>query len=193
MNIRHKLSVRAASVLLATLLISGCTSGMRQAEVVRPRPAVPQPQPQPPIAIPSHPSAPINTNLSAQEALWHMRAALNVAALSCRAGKSAAGVASGYNRMLVRHKTALATANSAEIAPFRARYGAKWSGPYDAHATRLYNFFAMPAAQGQFCLAAQQVLGKVGAIAPDALPGYAPIGLAQLEAPFLRRSNFVRR
>jgi hypothetical protein len=121
-----------------------------------------------------------------------MRSALNVAALSCRTAKTS-GVAPAYNRMLVRHKAVLATANAAEIAPYRARYGAKWSGAYDVHATRLYNFFAMPTAQLQFCAAAGQVLAKANAMTPDAVVGYAPVALAQLEAPFLRRSSYARR
>lgn len=104
-----------------------------------------------------------------------------------------AGIASSYNRMLARHKVALAAANAAEIAPFRARYGAKWSSAYDTHATRLYNFFAMPTAQAQFCIAANQVLAKATALSPEAITSYAPAALAQLEAPLLRRSNYARR
>ena len=121
-----------------------------------------------------------------------MRSALNVAALSCRTKKTA-GVAPAYNRMLVRHKAVLAIANDAEVAPFRARYGAKWSGPYDTHATRLYNFFAMPAAQGQFCVTAAQILARTNAMAPATLAGFAPVALAQLEAPFVARRSVARR
>lgn len=104
-----------------------------------------------------------------------------------------AGIASSYNRMLARHKAALAAANAAEIAPFRARYGAKWSSAYDTHATRLYNFFAMPTAQAQFCNAAYQVLAKATGMQPDSITSYAPVALAQIEAPFLRRSTYARR
>ena len=190
MKIGQEISGQAISGLLGVLLLAGCASGVRQSTAIRPAPTASQTLP--PAIVPSRPSASINVNLSEQESLWHLRSALNVAALSCRTGKGA-GVASSYNRMLSRHKVALAAANAAEIAPFRARYGAKWSGAYDTHATRLYNFFAMPTAQNQFCLAALQVLGKANAMTPDAIASYAPAGLAQIEAPFLRRSNYARR
>ena len=139
------------------------------------------------LPLPNATPAEIQANL-----VWTMRAALNVAALSCRT-RNSAGVAPAYNRMLVRYKAVLAAANAAEEAPFRARYGAKWAGPYDVHATKLYNFFAMPTAQGQFCVTAAQVLARTSALGPDALTGYAPAALAQLETPFLKRPGYARR
>ncbi len=188
MRIRQKISGRAISALTGVLLVAGCAGGVRQSASIRPAPNVSPP----PAIVPSRPSASINVNLSEQEALWHLRSGLNVAALSCRTGKMV-GIASSYNRMLARHKAALAAANAAEIAPFRARYGAKWSSAYDTHATRLYNFFAMPAAQAQFCNAAYQVLAKATGMQPDSITSYAPVALAQIEAPFLRRSTYARR
>ncbi len=176
----------AVSSLLGVVLLSGCASNPVKPVAVRP------PLPTPPTAAASRPAATINAKLSGNEAVWHMRSALNVAALSCRT-KKAYSVAPAYNRMLTRHKAVLAAANTAEVAPFRARYGAKWAGPYDTHATRLYNFFAMPAGQAQFCITAAQVLAKTNAITPDALVDYAPKALAQLEAPFLTRQSVARR
>ena len=172
--------------LLGGMLLSGCASNPLKPVAVRP------PVPTPPAVMATRPAATINANLSGNEAVWHMRAALNVAALSCRTRKTL-GVAPAYNRMLARHKTVLAAANAAEVAPFRARYGAKWAGPYDTHATRLYNFFAMPAGQAQFCILAAQVLAKTNAIAPETLVEYAPKALAQLESPFLTRQSVARR
>lgn len=186
--IMRKLAQRSTlAVILGTAFLAGCASEVQRSVAVRP----PSVAPLPPVAV-GRPSAPINANLSSNEALWHLRAALNVAALSCRTAKTA-GVAPAYNRMLARHRAVLAAANAAEVAPFRARHGAKWTGAYDVHATKLYNFFAMPTAQVPFCVAAGQVLVKANAMTPDAILGYAPAALAQLEAPFLRRSNFARR
>ncbi len=182
------ISGRGTSVLMGALLVAGCSGEVRQSASIRPAPNAPPP----PTIVPSKPSASINANLSEQEALWHLRSGLNVAALSCRTGKLA-GIASSYNRMLARHKAALAAANAAEIAPFRARYGAKWSSAYDTHATRLYNFFAMPTSQAQFCVTAHQVLAKATVMPPDSITSYAPVALAQIEAPFLRRSTYARR
>ena len=178
----------AISTLLGAALLSGCASNGGKPVAVRP--------PASPVTVPpvvaTRPVAAINANLSQAEALWHMRSALNVAALSCRNAK-VAGVAPAYNRMLARHKAVLAAANAAEVAPFRARHGAKWTGAYDVHATRLYNFFAMPTAQAAFCTAAGQVLAKANAMTTEAILGYAPVALAQLEAPFLRPSSYARR
>ena len=172
--------------ILGVTLLSGCASNPVKPVAVRP------PVPTPPAVTAIRPAATINANLSGNEAVWHMRAALNVAALSCQTKKTYS-VAPAYNRMLTRHKAVLAAANAAEVAPFRARYGAKWAGPYDTHATRLYNFFAMPTGQAQFCTTATQVLAKTNAITPDALVDYAPKALAQLEAPFLTRQTVARR
>lgn len=178
----------AISTLLGAALLSGCASNRGKPVAVRP--------PAPPATVPpvvaTRPVAAINANLSQAEALWHMRAALNVAALSCRNAK-VAGVAPAYNRMLARHKAVLATAYAAEAAPFRARHGAKWAAPYDTHATRIYNFFAMPTEQAQFCKTAMLVLGKANAMAPEAVTGFAPAALAQLEAPFIGRQTVARR
>lgn len=183
----------ALFVFCDAMLLAGCASTSGKHMASKP-PAFPQrprnTEPEP--AVPARPVAAINANLSADEALWHVRSALNVAALSCRT-RSGAGVASAYNHMLQRHKAMLVRANAAETGPFRARYGAKWAGPYDAHATKLYNFFAMPTAQERFCMAASQVLAKINTTPPDAIPAYAPAALAQLEAPFLRRSTLTRR
>lgn len=176
----------AVPSLLGLALLSGCASKPVKPVAVRP------PVPTSPTAATPKPAATINANLSGNEALWHMRSALNVAALSCRSGKTSS-VAPAYNRMIARHKAVLAVANAAEVAPFRARYGAKWAGPYDTHATKLYNFFALPTAQAQFCTVATQVLAKTNAIAPDALVDFAPKALAQLEAPFLVRHSVARR
>jgi len=176
----------AVSSLLGVVLLSGCASNPVKPVPVRPS------VPTPPTTAAPRPFATINANLSGNEALWHMRSALNVAALSCRTRKTSS-VAPAYNRMIARHKAVLATANAAEVEPFRARYGAKWAGPYDTHATKVYNFFAMPTAQAQFCTVATQVLAKTNAIAPDALIDFAPKALAQLEAPFLTRQSVARR
>lgn len=183
----------ALSAVCHALLLAGCASTGGKRVATRPEAAPQRPRyAEPEPTVPAHPVAAINANLSADEALWHVRSALNVAALSCRT-RASAGVASAYNHMLQRHKAMLVRANAAETGPFRARYGAKWAGPYDAHATKLYNFFAMPTAQERFCMAASQVLAKINTTPPDAMSAYAPSALAQLEAPFLRRSTLTRR
>ena len=57
-----------------------------------------------------------NRNLSADGAVWHLRAALNVAALACR-GPDEAAIVAGYNALLARQKTLL---DGAQTRPRRA-------------------------------------------------------------------------
>jgi hypothetical protein len=96
--------------------LAGCSSGGGRNEVAS-RPA---PAPLPPIAQPAPP--PPVVVISPQEALWNMRSALNVAALSCR-GSRMPGVAPAYNRMLSRHKAPLAEAYAAVQAKYMALPG----------------------------------------------------------------------
>jgi hypothetical protein len=120
----------------------------------------------------------INSGASAQEALWHVRAALNVAALSCARRPGGATTVARYNALLTQRKAVFATAYAAE----RARFG---QAALDVHMTRLYNFFAQPPAQAAFCAAAAGVADRAVAVSPAGLPQFAPGALDTLEAPIL--------
>jgi cell division septation protein DedD len=122
--------------------------------------------------------ATINSGVSAQEALWHVRAALNVAALSCAHRPGGAGIVAHYNALLTQRKAVFATAYAAESS----RYG---QAALDQHMTRLYNFFAQPPAQTAFCTAAAGVADRIAGVPATGLPQYAPGALDQLEAPIL--------
>ncbi len=157
------------------------------------RPALPSTQPLPPAARPLPPGgAPdgvvipqsdgqggyrtINSDLTPAEAVWHLRSAINVAALACdRQGK--AGVAAGYNALLARQKKAFAAAYRAETV----RAGAK---ALDAHVTQIYNFYAQPPAQAGFCAVATEVGKAALDVTPEGFEAYAPTALAKLQAPF---------
>lgn len=125
-----------------------------------------------------------NRDLSPSEATWHLRAALNVAALGCR-GEGAAETTAAYNAMLETHRIPLATAMRATEARMRAEFGADWQAENDTAMTRLYNFFAAPPAQTAFCAAARDVLRETATLEPDAFPVFAAAALPRLEAPFL--------
>lgn len=160
-----------AAAAVAAMLV-GC--GHRE----RPTPPAPAPEPTPPPAPPPPPPPTINSGLGDEEALWHLRAALNVAALGCGQGPAGAGIVTRYNALLTERKAVLATAYAAE----KARYGAE-RGALDRHMTQLYNFFADPAAQRGFCAAAAEVVEKVAATPAAALPGFAATALDELERP----------
>lgn len=100
------------------------------------------------VAIPAEPGA----------AVWHLRAGLNVAALTCR-GRGRVPVQSVYGQLLVRHRTLLAAAYSAE----QHRQGAQ----FDRSETRLYNRWSNQRYPEQFCRDAANVARRV--VAMDSL------------------------
>ena len=89
------------------------------------------------------------------EAVWHLRAGLNVAALSCR-GRGRTPVAAQYALVLTRHKGLLAEAYGAE----QRRYGKG----LDRHQTQLYNRFSNQRNPEQFCSAAAMVAREANAM-----------------------------
>jgi hypothetical protein len=124
-----------------------------------------------------------NRDLTADEAVWHLRVALNVAALGCRDRDEAATVAA-YNALLAGARDRLAGAQVAMAAVYRTRYGAAAQAKNDDAMTRLYNFFAQPTGHDGFCATAKSVLAEVATVEPGALAPYAADALARLEAPF---------
>jgi hypothetical protein len=125
----------------------------------------------------------VNHGISRDETAWHVRAALNVAALGCRDEAERETVAA-YNAMLGRHKAPLAAADLAVKAQYRARYGAGWDSRHDRDMTRVYNFFAQPPAQTNFCRVARDVLAEARRVSPEQFAAFAADALPRLEAPF---------
>lgn len=165
------------------LLIAGCGH--------RDKPASPPVEPPVPVETPAPlPLAPtINSDLGPEEAVWHLRAALNVAALSCGQGPAGTAIVTRYNAFLTDRKAALAIAYAAE----KARHGTD-PATLDQHMTQLYNFFANPGAQRNFCTVAGTVAQRTSATPADALVTFAPAALAELEQPYLasRRNPAAR-
>ncbi|WP_375398580.1 hypothetical protein [uncultured Sphingomonas sp.] len=124
-----------------------------------------------------------NRGLSPAEATWHLRAALNVAALNCRDADEGLTVAN-YNRLLAANRVALAAATDAVDTRYRASFGAAWVDARETAMTRVYNFFAQPPAHDAFCVAAKQVLTEAQSVEPADLAAFAVARLADLERPF---------
>ena len=127
--------------------------------------------------------ATINHGIGEAETIWHLRAALNVAALGCR-GAAEKSIIASYNTFLERHKKALATAYAAEKRDYRDRQAGGGARGFDAHMTRVYNFFAQPPAQAQFCREAAGVSVEAASVSRDGLQAFAQSALPRLEAPF---------
>ena len=125
-----------------------------------------------------------NQGLTPAQTGWHVRAALNVAALACRDAGEGQMVA-GYNRLIAVEHRALAAADAGVKAQYRKRHGAGWQAHYDRDMTRLYNFFALPPAQPGFCAAAREVLAEAALLRPGDYDAFAAWALPRLEAPFV--------
>lgn len=174
------------SLLLVVPLI-GCSRGMPPAThvgVVEPAPApVAMRMPQPPAHAAANLTLPArledgsyatpNRGLSDAATVWHVRSALNVAVLTCGTDPA---LAASYNGLLSTHRAALATAHKA--------LAAEQGGGMDAAMTRLYNYFAQPPVQQDFCPVAIRLLSEANAIPPGQFAGFARVALAQLDAPF---------
>lgn len=143
----------------------------------------PVPRPQPPAGSAANLKLPpsdgnggyrtINSGIGGEEAAWHVRSALNVAALSCGGTLPA-----DYNAILSRHKAVLARAYKAEAAEHPG------NAAMDGHITQLYNYFAQPPAQAGFCAAAADVARQARTVPPAGFGDFAVTSLARLEAPF---------
>ena len=133
--------------------------------------------------------SPPGRDYSSAEAIWHVRAALNVAALNCRDANEAHTVAA-YNGMLSTRRATLAAADTQTKALYRARFGGAWQNMHDTAMTRLYNFFAQPPAHDDFCQVAEQILDEEQLVPGAAFADFANDALARLEAPF---SDWNRR
>jgi hypothetical protein len=118
-----------------------------------------------------------NRNVADVRALWHVRAALNVAAIGCR-GQNADALVENYNRLQLRHKAAIAASERAVISAMAG------TAARDKLATQLYNFFAMPPVQNEFCPVAFAISANIVTLPSAEVAQRAPEYLAQLDAPF---------
>ncbi len=119
-------------------------------------PATPPPPPRPAPATPADWPAPLPASLTGPERIWHLRAALNVAALSCPS-KTGPAIVRNYNDLLKSRKSLLAAAYQAEIRQFQQAGGPDWQASFDRYMTKLYNRYAWPPAQPRFCTTADTI------------------------------------
>ena len=171
------LSPRLPALAALGLVLAGCARHRDPIAVVSaPAPVVALAPAAPP------PVSPINRELSQPARVWHLRVALNVAALACRGGAELQIIAD-YNALLRTRKAELAAVEAALAAEFKAR-GGDWQDAYDDAMTRLYNFFSQAQARDPFCAAAADVLVRTRTLATPELTTLAGDALPILDAPF---------
>lgn len=171
---------RVTQAIVATAAIAAlaaCATRTKEVAVATPPPA---PAPVPVYVTPA--ITPINRGLSPAATVWHMRVALNVAALACR-GAQGNQIVAGYRTLLTNQKAALATAETALESQYRAM-GGDWQDRYDDAMTRLYNFFSQAPARDPFCTAAAATLTEAERLGPNELQAFAAAVLPTLDAPF---------
>lgn len=177
----------------ALALVAGCAPKPKTVAVVAPpvvaapvaAPAMPKgasPTMVIPAALPDGTYPTPNRNLTPAAKVWHLRAALNVAALACRGPQEGAIIAS-YNAMLSAQKPVLAKAEATYASEWKSG-GRDWQDRYDDSMTRLYNFFSQSPARDDFCAAASTVLAQSAGVTADAMPAFAAQNLPVLERPF---------
>lgn len=168
---------RHAAVFSLTLVLAACAT--------RP-PASPDPASRP-SASADAPLSRIHRDLTELETVWHVRAGLNVAALSCRS-RVGNGIISDYNGFLKSKRALLSLAYEAKADRYRAK-GGNWQRELDTHMTKLYNHFAQTSGQAAFCGTAAAELRQAIAADPDAFRADAGNVLARLDRPFLARGS----
>ncbi|WP_254605212.1 hypothetical protein [Sphingomonas bacterium] len=122
-----------------------------------------------------------NQGRTGAAAIWHLRAGLNVAALSCP-GSEGAAIRAGYNAWLKRAKTPLARAQASYASQYR---GQPITSGYDYAMTRLYNFYSQTPVRPAFCTAAAGIVADLTTLTPAGLPAFSEMQLALLDQPFV--------
>ncbi|MFZ2997498.1 hypothetical protein [Sphingobium sp.] len=178
--------------LVSLAAIAACSTPPPPPPPTAPPPVISTIRPVPPMGAVAGMSIPevgkdgkfltANRGVTSNTALWHVRMALNVAALSCNGGGDLARLQ--YNRLLHVHQPALREANAAVDRNYAAAYGTTGTAYRERLNTVVYNFFSLPPVTRSFCPVAITVGAKMLAMPSSALLEYAPQALAELEKPF---------
>ena len=193
MNLLRKIVVVG---LLAS--IAGCTKP--------PPPPPPPPPPAPPpvvIVIPPRPLPPgnaavtqilpgraldgrfqtANSNILGDRAFWQMKIALNVAAIGCR-GAEEATLVSAYNTIIKTHSKTIKATEATVIRDLGKANKTNGIKERDRLSTQLFNYFAQPPAQREFCARANEVAQLVATTPSAQVVDLADENLAVLDRPF---------
>ena len=125
----------------------------------------------------------INRDLDPQETLWHVRAALNVAALSCT-GPLYERLVGDYNAFITNNTATLRNVNNAILRKYQKELGKGYMTVHDRHQTQLYNYWSFSPLRRPFCDQAVQISQRAIVTKSADLTAFAAEALPELEQPF---------
>ena len=187
-----------ATVALGSALLAACAT---------PAPPPPPPPPPPPVveAVPYRPLPPggahyvmdipahgpdgkrvtVNTGISDDQLVWHLRSAWNVAALNCLAPEYEP-ILEAYRGFLTKNARSLKATNDRIEAEYAKKHKTKRAANVarDGTVTQVYNFFALPAARSGFCRAALDMSNRALASPPTDPLAFARANFDGLLVPF---------
>jgi hypothetical protein len=124
-----------------------------------------------------------NIDMTPAAAVWHLRGALNVAALVCDTGNGP--VVTAYNSWIRSRGPVLDGYVKQYLREWEQTGWADWQAAYDNQQTRLYNFYSQQPMRDRFCVVARGEAAAIGAVADPALPDHARAALARMDAVFI--------
>lgn len=125
----------------------------------------------------------INRDIGPLQTLWHVRSALNVAALGCN-GVGHERLVDDYNLFIGKNSSALRNANNAILRKFQRDHGRGYRTEHDRQMTALYNYWSFSPVRRNFCDTAVTISQQAVEVPSSGLNNFAASALPQLEKPF---------
>lgn len=189
------LAASRLSLIATTIVLVGCATK----PVAPPPPAPPPlviipPRPMPPLGAAPNLTVPqmapdgtrltINYGLSAKQALWNLRSAYNVAALSCQKPVHKT-INTDYTAFLKANKKLLATVYKDLDKQFKRDNGGDYVRKREVFQTQVYNYFALPPVLPALCDTMMAIAQTLRTVPSKDLEAQAPTELAKLEKIYL--------
>lgn len=172
----------------------------------KPPPPAPRPPAPPPVAIviPPRPIPPgnasttqmlpargldgrfvtANSNIVGDRAFWQLKIGLNVAAIGCR-GLEETTLVSAYNNIIKTHGKLIRSTEKTVIGQLGKETRTNGTAARDRLSTQLFNYFAQPPAQRDFCMRANEIAQLVSTTPASQVVAIAPEQLVRLDQPFV--------
>lgn len=127
----------------------------------------------------------VNSNLSDDQLVWNLRSAWNVAALNCLT-PGYEPILQGYRAFLTGNVRPLKAVNDRIERSYTSRFRARRDAMVarDGYTTKVYNFFALPAARAGFCRAALDMSNRALAEPPTDPLSFARANFDGMLLPF---------